>query len=309
MSIRFRNYFSKGYLEKPRLGKTAINKALLKYGYANFQLDIIEYVSKEKAIEIEQYYMDLLNPQYNLLKVAGSWLGYKHSEETKLKMSESRRGKIMTYETKLKMSESQRGEKNPMYGKANKTFLGRTHNEQSRRKMRDSHLGEKHYFFGKSHSEETKSKISNKLGSPVQVTDLETNKVIYDTANKAAQSLLCSTSTVNSYRRSKNIYKNKYLIVSVTRNLSIITCRQGGSWYLPPTPDNKKIVRGKGSPLSMIISNGGIRPNQEGRVASLVKILMIKAILLEVYLPVVSSHGLQLTCDPPLRTRRGGGME
>ena len=79
LSIRFRNYFSKGYLEKPRQGKTAINKALLKYGYANFQLDIIEYVSKEKAIEIEQYYMDLLNPQYNLLKVAGSRLGYKHS--------------------------------------------------------------------------------------------------------------------------------------------------------------------------------------------------------------------------------------
>ena len=138
-------------MEKPRQGKTAINKALLKYGYANFQLDIIEYVSKEKAIpalgvtqggcnEIEQYYMDLLNPQYNLLKVAGSWLGYKHSEETKLKMSESRRGKIMTDETKLKKE----GKKTPCT--ENKTFLGRTHNEQSRRKMRDSHLGEKHYL-------------------------------------------------------------------------------------------------------------------------------------------------------------------
>ena len=112
-------------------------------------------------------------------------------------MSESRRGKIMTYETKLKKR------KKPMYGKANKTFLGRTHNEQSRRKMRDSHLGEKHYLFGKS------EEISKKLGSAVEVTDLETNtKVIYDTANKAAQSLLCSTCTVNSYT-SKNIYKNK----------------------------------------------------------------------------------------------------
>ena len=127
-------------MENPRQGKSAINKALLKYGYANFQLDIIEYVSKEKAIEIEQYYMDLLNPQYNLLKVAGSWLGYKHSEETKLKMSESRRGKIMTDETKLKKE----GKKTPCT--ENKTFLGRTHNEQSRRKMRDSHLGEKHYL-------------------------------------------------------------------------------------------------------------------------------------------------------------------
>ena len=43
--------------------------------------------------------------------------------------------------------------------------------------------------------------------------------------------------------------------------------------------------------------NGGIRPKQEGWVALPVNIPMIKAILLEVYLPVVSSHGLQLACD------------
>lgn len=33
-------------------------------------------------IEREQYYIDTLNPEYNILKIAGSPLGYKHSEET-----------------------------------------------------------------------------------------------------------------------------------------------------------------------------------------------------------------------------------
>lgn len=45
------------------------------------------------------------------------------------------------------------------------------------------------------------------------------------------------------------------------------------------------------------LMNGGIRPNQGGRVALLVKNPRIKAILLEVHLPVVSSHGPQLACD------------
>lgn len=31
----------------------------------------------------EQYYMDLLKPEYNGLTVAGSRLGFKHSEATK----------------------------------------------------------------------------------------------------------------------------------------------------------------------------------------------------------------------------------
>jgi len=30
-------------------------------------------------IEREQYYIDLLNPEYNILKIAGSRLGVKHT--------------------------------------------------------------------------------------------------------------------------------------------------------------------------------------------------------------------------------------
>lgn len=35
----------------------------------------------------EQYYLDKLKPKYNILKIAGSSLGYKHTSITKAKMS------------------------------------------------------------------------------------------------------------------------------------------------------------------------------------------------------------------------------
>lgn len=35
----------------------------------------------------EQHYIDTLKPEYNLLQVAGSSLGYKHTEETIVKLT------------------------------------------------------------------------------------------------------------------------------------------------------------------------------------------------------------------------------
>lgn len=58
-----------------------INKALLKYGYSNFMVDILEYCDLSDVISREQHYLDLLKPEYNILKTAYSSLGYKHTED------------------------------------------------------------------------------------------------------------------------------------------------------------------------------------------------------------------------------------
>ena len=65
--------------------KSIINNALLKYGYAKFSLEILEYCEPIKCIKREQYYLYLLKPEYNLLKTAGSLLGYKNLEERSMK--------------------------------------------------------------------------------------------------------------------------------------------------------------------------------------------------------------------------------
>lgn len=63
-----------------------INKALIKYGYSKFKLEILEYCDPKVNSKREQYYMDYLKPEYNILKVAYSSLGYKHSEEALVKI-------------------------------------------------------------------------------------------------------------------------------------------------------------------------------------------------------------------------------
>lgn len=66
LNFRFNHYYSKGYLKKEMdKNNSTIYKALLKNGYSNFRLEIIEYCEPEKCIEREQYFIDLLNPQYN----------------------------------------------------------------------------------------------------------------------------------------------------------------------------------------------------------------------------------------------------
>lgn len=59
-----------------------IHKALLKYGYSAFRLEILEYCDIGLLIEREQYYLNLLKPEYNILTIAGSSLGFKHSPAT-----------------------------------------------------------------------------------------------------------------------------------------------------------------------------------------------------------------------------------
>jgi len=59
-----------------------IVRALLKYGYSNFKLEILEYCDLDNLINREQHYLDQLQPEYNILKKACSSLGFKHSEES-----------------------------------------------------------------------------------------------------------------------------------------------------------------------------------------------------------------------------------
>ena len=83
LSSRFLKYFNKNALEKNNM---LISLALIKYKIENFSLDILEYCSKNDTIKREQYYLGVYNPVYNILKTAGSSLGYAHTESTLSKL-------------------------------------------------------------------------------------------------------------------------------------------------------------------------------------------------------------------------------
>ena len=85
ISKRFMNYFNFSYLISRN--NYIISPGLIKYGYSNFSLTILGYCDKSDLLIREQYYFDMFNPQYNILKIAGTSRSFNHSEETKIKIS------------------------------------------------------------------------------------------------------------------------------------------------------------------------------------------------------------------------------
>lgn len=68
-----------------------------KYGREAFEFEVLEIIDiddsiKENLLMREQFWIDNLKPAYNILPVAGSNLGYHHTEETKQKISNSTKG-------------------------------------------------------------------------------------------------------------------------------------------------------------------------------------------------------------------------
>jgi group I intron endonuclease len=209
ISNRFKNYFNLSYIKSK--DSYIINRALLKYGYSNFSVTILEYCEKSNLLVREQYYFDKLNPQYNILKIAGSSLNSKHSEETKVKISKSLKGVYIkensalfgrhhTEETKNLMSNKKVRENNPLFGK--------THRESSIELMRQKALN-------REHSLNTKLKMSAIRGNPINIYEKlssEGFKLIgcFVSARRAAKFLGISGSTIIKYRNSGEIYKDRY---------------------------------------------------------------------------------------------------
>lgn len=170
------------------------------YGNKEFDYLVIEYCENAFLIDREQFYINKLKPEFNIRTTASSnagikaspetrkkiskagmgnkyALGYKHSIETRIKMSNAKRN--MSQETKEKISKSLVGNKRSLGYKqspetlekksqsmnseriekiiqintGNKYCLGRVISQETRDKIGLAHKGKKH-------SEETKAKMS-----------------------------------------------------------------------------------------------------------------------------------------------------
>lgn len=187
--------------------KSNILSAIEKYGYSNFSLEILEYCNSKDTVVREQYYLDFLYPEYNILPVANSSLGNLHTEETNIKISNSLKGKSLScasYETNQKMSESRTGK-----------VFSVAEGSETKKILSDIRIGKITPFFNKSHScasYEIKQKLSEAMGSKLEVFNKETNEtIIYSSNYKAAEAKGCSEFTVRYYIKNKKLYKGKYL--------------------------------------------------------------------------------------------------
>jgi group I intron endonuclease len=176
LSRRFTAYYSlKSLISRVSKSNSIIYNALLKYGHSNFSLEILEYCDKAEVIKREQYHLDNLKPEYNILTTAYSVAGYKHREDSLELMRAAasiREPRPQSEETKLKLSELAKG---------------RVHSEETKAKLSEAKIGNKH-SLGRVQSEETRNKISEIRGTAIKVLDLETNETsIFPSMNKAAK--------------------------------------------------------------------------------------------------------------------------
>jgi len=49
-----------------------INVALLKYGYSNFSLTILDICHKDSLMSREKHFFEVYSPEYNILKTPGN---------------------------------------------------------------------------------------------------------------------------------------------------------------------------------------------------------------------------------------------
>lgn len=230
-SLSFDKRFSqhRHHLSKKTHHNRRLQNSYNKYGADTFEYSILQYCPSDICVKKEQWFIDVLNPEFNISKTASSCLGVKHtkevieanrqralgrkaSEETKRKMSLARKGKEgrkgikLSEEHKRKMSQSK---------------VGRKLSEESCKKISIALKGKIGTMLGKKHKEETKNKIksSNYLFTYKILTPqgfiVETNSIKeFSKLNNLNRNMLMNTIT-KCNKKGEFIYKCKgYKIVS-----------------------------------------------------------------------------------------------
>uniref|UniRef100_UPI0022371AA6 GIY-YIG endonuclease n=1 Tax=Ramaria cf. rubripermanens TaxID=2016387 RepID=UPI0022371AA6 len=125
---RFSNHLL--YFRASKIVKLAVRKYKLpQFAFIILELfpEVVNKVNNKKLLDLEDFYLKSLLPNYNILTEAGSSFGYKHTEISRLKMKNKysperreqignlNRGKIFTIETIEKMRKKALTKEKPNY--------------------------------------------------------------------------------------------------------------------------------------------------------------------------------------------------
>lgn len=175
-------------------GSKIVKLAVKKYNLENFAFlvlelypDIVTKENNKELIDLEDKYLKLLLPNYNILTEAGSSFGYKHTEITRQKMKD-----IFTDERREKIGSLNRG---------------KILSQETIEKIRDKALKRPPM------SEETKKKCINQT-RPVTLYNL--NGTVYGefaTIKDAANAINCSEKTIRrALQTEKKLVKKQWIV-------------------------------------------------------------------------------------------------
>lgn len=189
-----------------------------KHGELSFSFRIIEYAARSSLIEREQFWIDKLNPWFNVLPTAGSPLGHKLSDKTKEKISIKAKGRKASLETRKLLSALRIGCKHSEATRLKISASGRLRplaTQETREKLRIAKIGKK---LTPEHIEKTASKNRGRKQSVEQIA----NRVAAHLGKKRsdAAKLKMSIAQKNRYLKSDDHpLKSKISSISNNRNL------------------------------------------------------------------------------------------
>lgn len=168
-----------------------LQHAYNKYGRHNFLFEILEECLPENCIIREQFYLDTLNPKYNVRKIAETNFAVNHSTKTKKLMSD------------IKL-----GAKNPFYGKH--------HSASAKQKISSTHIGNSYAAgnIGWKHSNDTiqhLSKINSGHNNP--------------NYGKSASLVTRNKMSTSKIGRLHPLYSGEYVFKNMITNETIICAK------------------------------------------------------------------------------------
>lgn len=127
-----------------------LQNAWNKDGEDSFEFSEVEFVDKADLITKEQYYFDLLNPEYNSCPTAGNTLGcsWKLSEETKRRMKKPK--------SKEHAKNSASGRKGIHFTEEAKQNMRKPKSKEHRQKLSNAKIADKNPWYGKTRPDHSK---------------------------------------------------------------------------------------------------------------------------------------------------------
>lgn len=198
-----------------------LQRSFNKYGIDNFKFTVIEIITDTtQLIPREQFYVDYLNPYFNICKIiVTSSLGIKRSKEFCEKMSKRELGK--------KHSEERRRQKSISQGGENHWTKKKTFSDESKKKMSETHKqrllnGGSTFLTKNKLTAEQREKVTNKIRNIIckKVVQLDLNNNFVNEFNSITECksfgyspsniVQCCKGKRNTSNNFKWVYKSEY---------------------------------------------------------------------------------------------------
>lgn len=202
------------HLSKSKKLKTHKDKWIcsLNKNHSKPKLEILDIVDKNEWKFWEQHYISLFKSWgFNLVNHTNGGDGgsfKKHTEETKKKMSQLRKGKKrkpFSEETKKAMSESAKKRAMPL--KAIQTSANKRRGKKRPPMSESTKEKLRNYRLNKIHTKETIEKIKNNSSQKIKILCINNNKIYNSISEASAELKLFSSNIVDLLRGRRNTVK------------------------------------------------------------------------------------------------------